>query len=125
MRAFVALRVEEGVAEHLLAGADAEHAAAAAHVRLQVDVPTLRAQELQVGSRRLAGGRDAEVCVEHVHGLEPALRGVGLGQSCPAVQVGRELAVVVRERGGRTTVAQARCCSKATREAMLRTTRSN
>ena len=61
---FDPLRVFDELAEHLIAGADAEHAPAAAYVRLQVDVPALRAEELEVGDRRLAAGQDDEVRIE-------------------------------------------------------------
>ena len=43
--AFDAIRVVDGAAEHLIATADAEYAAAAADMRAEVDVPSLCAQE--------------------------------------------------------------------------------
>ncbi len=50
-----------GPAEQLIAAAKAEHAAAAADMRLDIDVPALRAQEGEVADRRFRAGQDDDV----------------------------------------------------------------
>ena len=64
VRPFDLLRIFDDPAEHLVSGADPEHPAAAAHVRLQVDVPTLRTHEFEIGDRRLAARKNDEICIE-------------------------------------------------------------
>ncbi len=62
--AFDAVWIEHDVAEHLIAGADAEHATAAANVSKQIDVPALRAEELEIGDGGLAAGKDDQRRIE-------------------------------------------------------------
>jgi hypothetical protein len=64
LRPLDALRIFDTLAEHLIAGADAEHSPAATHVRKQVDVPTLPPEEFEICDRRFAAGKDDEIRIE-------------------------------------------------------------
>src|SRR3546814_17251690 len=46
--------------QHLISAADAEDRPAPPHMGGDVDVPTLRAQELQIGNGRFSAGQDYE-----------------------------------------------------------------
>ena len=59
--------------EHLKAAAEAEHAAAAAAVRGDVDVPARLAQRLEIGDRRLRAGDEDQVAIR-LESLGPARR---------------------------------------------------
>ena len=56
-------RIGDGLAEHLIAAAQPEHVAAAAHMRLDVDVPALRAQEREIADGGFRAGQDDEIGV--------------------------------------------------------------
>ena len=56
-------RIGEAAAEHLVAAAQAEHVAAAARMRLDVDVPTLLAQEREVADGRFRARQDDDIGV--------------------------------------------------------------
>ena len=49
--------------EHLVAAAQAEHMAAAAMMRQEIDLPALRAQEREVAAGRFRAGQDDEFCI--------------------------------------------------------------
>src|SRR3546814_16879009 len=59
-RSFNAVRISDGSAQHLISAADAEDMPAPPHMGGDVDVPTLRAQELQLGNGRFSAGQDYE-----------------------------------------------------------------
>ena len=48
-------------AEHLIAAAEPEHMTAAPDMRGEIDVPALRAQEVEIAARRFRAGHDHEV----------------------------------------------------------------
>src|SRR3546814_3132765 len=50
----------DGSAQHLISAADAGDMPAPPHMGGDVDVPTLRAQELQIGNGRFSAGQDYE-----------------------------------------------------------------
>ena len=56
-----ALRIGNAPSQHLIAAADAEHAAAAAQVRHEIDVPALPAQEIEIGTGRFRPRQDDQV----------------------------------------------------------------
>ena len=60
-RAFDAVGIGDAAPEHLIAAAEAEHMAAAAVMREQIDVPALRAQEGEIAAGRLRAGDDDEL----------------------------------------------------------------
>ena len=56
-----AVGIGDGLAEHLVAAAQAEHMAAAANMRQDVDVPALRAQEGEIADGGFAAGQNDDV----------------------------------------------------------------
>ena len=49
-RSFDAVRIGDAVPQHLIAAAQAEHMSAAATMGEQVDIPALRAQEIEIAA---------------------------------------------------------------------------
>jgi len=49
-RSFDAVRIGDAAPQHLIAAAQAEHVSAAATMCAQVDIPALRAQEIEVAA---------------------------------------------------------------------------
>ena len=58
-----AVGIGNRLAEHLIAAAEPEHMTAAADVRLDVDVPALRAQKGEIADGGFATGQDDDVGV--------------------------------------------------------------
>ncbi len=80
-RALNALRIGDAAAKHLVAAADAQHLPAAPHMRLQVDVPAVRAQGGEIGDGRLRARQDHQRRVAgdrlarpHEHQVDPRLQ---------------------------------------------------
>src|SRR3546814_9842064 len=55
-RSFNAVRISDGSAQHLISAADAQDMPAPPHMGGVVDVPTFRAQELQIGNGSFSAG---------------------------------------------------------------------
>src|SRR6185437_11490898 len=60
-RAFDAVRIGDAAAEHLIAGANAENAAATPRMGVQIDIPALAAQYREIGARRLGTRQDHQI----------------------------------------------------------------
>ena len=56
-----AVRIGDGLAQHLIAAAEAQHVAAAADMRVDVDVPALRPQKGEIADGRFGAGKNDEV----------------------------------------------------------------
>src|SRR3546814_11896950 len=64
-RSFNAVRISDGSAQHLISAADAEDMPAPPHMGGDVDVPTLRAQELQIGNGRFRDRKSTRLNSSH------------------------------------------------------------
>src|SRR6266852_9400825 len=83
--------VDDTSSEYLIAGTDAEHAAAASDMSEQVDVPTLRAQSGKISERRFRAREHDEIGVgrQRPPRFDDVQRDVGLSrQRIEIVEIG-------------------------------------